>query len=197
MIKADIHYGEGHYKTAVKNKGNPFLKAMGYSLIVAVGLAFLIKLSFDLLKYHAWILWLYGAVFIAVNGFTLVRLEALLLGVKKHVIKTMSSVSCSVEFDEEELILRYDTKAEFGESKVNFAFHADKFTAEHSGKDFSDKIELNYDKLDKVYETKEYFLLYLRSNTAFIIGKNEICEGSPQALRELLRTKFGKRYKTK
>ena len=26
MIKADIHYGEGHYKTALKNKGNPWLR---------------------------------------------------------------------------------------------------------------------------------------------------------------------------
>ena len=85
MIKADIHYGEGHYKTALKNKGNPFLKAMIYSLIVAVSLAFLIKVGFDLMKYHAWILWLYLAVFIIVNGFTLVRLVVLLLGVKKDV----------------------------------------------------------------------------------------------------------------
>lgn len=170
MIKADIHYGEGHYKTAVKNKGNPFLKAMGYSLIVAVGLAFLIKLSFDLLKYHAWILWLYGAVFIAVNGFTLVRLEVLLLGVKKSVIKSLSSVSYSVEFDEEELILRYDTKAEFGEK------------------------HLRYPVVKWADRRGEWFLINLK-DTELVFSEKELTGGNAEELSALLAEKLGAKFK--
>ncbi len=170
MIKADIHYGEGHYKTALKNKGNPFLKAMIYSLIVAVSLAFLIKVGFDLMKYHAWILWLYLAVFIIVNGFTLVRLVVLLLGVKKDVIKTMSSVSYSVEFDEEELILRYDTKAEFGEK------------------------HLRYPVVKWADRRGEWFLINLKDNE-LVFSEKELTGGNAEELSALLAEKLGAKFK--
>ena len=178
MIRAEVKYTEKHYRELSKCRNKISFYILGATALVNVGLLILLLLLS------------------LVSGKGLPEDFGHLFGLVLFVVG-MWSLDCLMMYVFFPKRAAKVEQQKFGESKVNFAFHADKFTAEHSGKDFSDKIELNYDKLDKVYETKEYFLLYLRSNTAFIIGKNEICEGSPQALRELLRTKFGKRYKTK
>lgn len=85
----------------------------------------------------------------------------------------------------------------FGDTPVEYELREKDFTAIQNGSDFSENVVLPYSKLDKAVETKEYFLLCPRSGTAYIIGKNEITEGTPEQLRSILRGTMGKKYKLK
>ncbi|MBQ8961087.1 MAG: hypothetical protein IJ071_07705 [Ruminococcus sp.] len=172
MIRAELHFGEGHYRVMSKNRGRPFLKAAFYGILVAVSLGFLIKLSFDLLRYHAWSLWLYTAVFIAVNGYTLVKLMVLIIGAKKHVIKELSANSYSLVFDEEQVVFCYDAKAEFGEK------------------------HLKYPAVQWADRRGEWFLIRLKEDE-LVFSASEITEGSAQELCALLAEKLGDRFKDK
>ncbi|MBQ3138748.1 MAG: YcxB family protein [Ruminococcus sp.] len=64
-----------------------------------------------------------------------------------------------------------------------------------TGAGFDEQLNFTYDKLDKARETKGYFLLYPQKNSAYIIGKHEITEGTPDDLRNLLKSKLGKKFK--
>ena len=178
MIKAEVKYTEKHYRELTKCRNKLFFYILGVTALVNVGLLILLLLLS------------------LVSGKGLPEDFGRLFGLVLFIVGmwALDSLLMYVFFPKRAAKVE---RQKFGDSKVNFAFYEDKFTAEHSGSDFSDSMELSYDKLDKVVETKEFFLLYLRSNTAFIIGKDEITEGGPQALRELLHTKFGTRYKTK
>ena len=61
--------------------------------------------------------------------------------------------------------------------------------------EFNENITITYDKLDKVKETKKYFLLYPQRYSIYIIGKHEITEGTADDLRNLLKSKLGKKFK--
>ena len=85
----------------------------------------------------------------------------------------------------------------FGDTPMYYEFGEESFTSVQNGNGFSENISLRYDKLDKVIETKEYFLLSPRSGSAYIIARSDITEGTPDELRAILRKNMGKRYKVK
>ncbi len=85
----------------------------------------------------------------------------------------------------------------FGDTPVEFELREKDFTAVQTGEDFDENITLPYSKLDKVVETKDFFLLVSHGGNAFIIGKSEITEGTPEQLRSILRGNMGKKYKLK
>ena len=85
----------------------------------------------------------------------------------------------------------------FGDTPIYYEFGEEGFTCVQNGNGFSENTALNYDKLDKVIETKEYFLLSPRSGSAYTIAKTDITEGTPEELRAILRRSMGKKYKVK
>lgn len=54
-----------------------------------------------------------------------------------------------------------------------------------------------YDMLFSAYETRDYFFVYLNKMNAFVINKSGFIKGTPDDLRGLLSSKFGKKFKSK
>ncbi|MBQ8961088.1 MAG: YcxB family protein [Ruminococcus sp.] len=51
-----------------------------------------------------------------------------------------------------------------------------------------------YELIHKAEETDRFFVIFIKPELACIVGKNEIVEGSPRELRELLSRKLGSRF---
>ncbi len=86
-------------------------------------------------------------------------------------------------------------RRKYGDSPMLYEFDKNEMRASHAGTDFNENVAITYDKLDKVRETKKCFLLFPEKNLAYVIGKHEITEGTPDDLRNLLKSKLGKKFK--
>ena len=86
-------------------------------------------------------------------------------------------------------------RKKYGDIPIFYEFNENNMSIKHTGADFNENITITYDKLDKVKETKKYFLLYPQRYSVYIIGKHEITEGTPDDLRNLLKSKLGKKFK--
>ncbi|MBQ8961086.1 MAG: YcxB family protein [Ruminococcus sp.] len=178
MIKAEVKYTEDHYRQLAKCRNKILLyictATAGVNVLLFLGLVFLSKFTKE------------GAPKdLADSAVPLIILIAFIVLDYLYMYVIAPKRAAKTE------------RKKFGDEKVCFTFTEEKMTARHKGADFSDSMELSYDKLDKAVETDGYFLLYLRASTAFIIGRGEITEGSPDQLRALLKNKFGTRYKKK
>jgi hypothetical protein len=76
-----------------------------------------------------------------------------------------------------------------------YEFDENEMRASCKGADFNENVAITYDKLDKVRETPKCFLLFPEKNLAYVIGKHEITEGTADDLRNLLKSKLGKKFK--
>ena len=86
-------------------------------------------------------------------------------------------------------------KIKYGDIPILYEFNENDMNTKHIGTDFEEYLKFTYDKLDKVRETKKYFIFYPQRYSVFIIGKHEITEGTPEELRNLLKSKLGKKFK--
>lgn len=74
-------------------------------------------------------------------------------------------------------------------------FNDDSLTSEQIGDIASGTGVTKYEALQKVYETKTTFYLYLTPRQALLITKSDITKGTPEELRSLLRAKLpAKKY---
>ena len=60
----------------------------------------------------------------------------------------------------------------------------------------TEEVEIPYAQVRRIYETKEYFYIYIGRSQALIVGKADITEGSADELAVLFR-KLGKRFREK
>ena len=88
-------------------------------------------------------------------------------------------------------------RKKYGDSPIYYELDENGVDVKCQGEGFSDSAAFTYDKLDKAIETNNYFLLCPHRNVGYIIGKHEITEGSAEGLRDLLRLKMGKKFKSK
>ncbi len=86
-------------------------------------------------------------------------------------------------------------RKKYGDIPIFYEFNENNMSIEHIGTDFEEHLRFTYDKLDKVKETKKYFLLYPQRYSVYIIGKHEITEGTADDLRNLLKSKLGNKFR--
>ncbi len=86
-------------------------------------------------------------------------------------------------------------RRKYGDSPMLYEFDKNEMRGSYTGVDFNENVAITYDKLAKVRETKKCFLLFPEKNLAYVIGKHEIAEGTPDDLRNLLKSKLGKKFK--
>lgn len=77
-----------------------------------------------------------------------------------------------------------------------FVFEEDKFSVTSSNKSLEEKGIFNYDVLLKVKETREYLILYIRKNVAFVVDKSTFENGTSEDLQKTLKPMLGKKYIT-
>lgn len=75
-------------------------------------------------------------------------------------------------------------------------FYDDEIKVTTQSKNLNSESTLNYDVLKKVYETTEYFFVYISHQQAFIVDKSTISGGTEEQLRNYLIKAVGdKKYK--
>ena len=79
------------------------------------------------------------------------------------------------------------------EKEFTFIFYDSFFVI--SDKKNSEKIK--YWKLHRIYETKEFFYLYINKDHAFLLDKSSFTKGDTSDFLKFLRKKFGLKYKNK
>lgn len=83
----------------------------------------------------------------------------------------------------------------FVETGIEFAFHDDSFLTVQTGDIAKGTAITRYDALNKVYETKTMFYIYITPMQALLIAKCDITKGTPEELRNILITKLpAKKY---
>jgi len=81
------------------------------------------------------------------------------------------------------------------ETGIEFAFHDDSFLTVQTGDIAKGTAITRYVALNKVYETKTMFYIYITPMQALLIAKCDITKGTPEELRNILITKLpAKKY---
>ena len=68
---------------------------------------------------------------------------------------------------------------------LTFTFHEDYFTVQTTGM-VSGTSDIRYEALYRVYQTKDYFYLYLQQRQSYIVDKKDFTAGKPEELAVLL-----------
>jgi len=77
---------------------------------------------------------------------------------------------------------------------VRFRFSADSFEVRTAAQSLAEPSSLKYERLYKVYETPQFFYLYLSATRPLILGKDDFSAGTADGLRQLLAAKIGRRF---
>ncbi len=83
----------------------------------------------------------------------------------------------------------YKSGSKLYSNEICFSFYDDHLVSETKGSDISSASNSNYNIIQKIYETKNYFYLFITRQQAFIVPKNDIVSGSADELSTLLKSK--------
>lgn len=85
-------------------------------------------------------------------------------------------------------------KSKYGENPVCFDFEETYFTVNVENGANSQNISIEYDKLIKAKEVKDYFFLYSDIQHAYVIKKSAFVMGCPEDLSVYLKKQLGKKF---
>lgn len=85
-------------------------------------------------------------------------------------------------------------KSKYGENPVHFDFEEKHFTVNVENGANSENISIEYDKLIKAKEVKDYFFLYSDRQHAYVIKKSAFVMGCPEDLSVYLKKQLGKKF---
>lgn len=85
-------------------------------------------------------------------------------------------------------------KSKFGDNPVCFNFEEKYFTVNVENGANSENISIEYDKLIKAKEVKDYFFLYSDRQHAYVIKKSAFVMGCPEDLSVYLKKQLGKKF---
>ena len=76
------------------------------------------------------------------------------------------------------------------QSDIEITFDDNGFSSTQTGEMSNGASTSKYELLQKVYETKEAFYIYIAPGLAMLLAKTDFAPGDPEKLRELLRAKL-------
>ena len=85
-------------------------------------------------------------------------------------------------------------KSKYGDNPVCFNFEEKHFTVNVEKGVNSENISIEYDKLIKAKEVKDYFFLYTDKRHAYVIKKSAFVMGCPEDLSVYLKKTLGKKF---
>lgn len=156
------------YNKTVKRKFGLFILLLSM-LIIIIGVS-LIIIDSDNNFFMGLFLIIYGIIF-----------PPLIIFFQKKALKKQSNTLTIVS---DETIEKYI----FDENQISVEMS--------KGESYYALTKANYDYLFKAVETNDSFLLYISSVQCHIVFKNCIVEGSNEELREILKRKLDKKFKT-
>lgn len=168
MIRAEVRYTREHFKALANNSKNTRSVTVCVYLIAAVNL---FAAAFQIWN---------GSVSGAVGNMIFMAF-CLWYILYMKVIFPKSAVK------------KYEQR--FPDAVIAFTFSEESVHAETNGSGYSENMDYGYDKFLQITEDDRFFFLYVNKNSAYIIGKHEITEGTPEALRELFKKKMGSKFK--
>lgn len=168
MIKAKVRYTEKHYKQLVNHTPLLIQKIISYIFVSVICIVFLLLILGKLCGGEYSLI----PIFIpfALGLFSIIYMAMIpKIMVKRHF-------------------------QQFPDSEEYYTFGEDGFTELTKGPGLNHEQSVNYDRFISCYENREWFLLFITRNTAYIIHKSEITSGTPDELRELLKTRLGNKF---
>lgn len=89
------------------------------------------------------------------------------------------------------------TKLVQGDNPIYYTFFKEYINSKSENGINSENTNLEYQKLYKVIETKDYFFFYTTENQAFMVRKNAFTEGTPDELVAILTLRLGDKFKSR
>lgn len=168
MIKAKVRYTEKHYKQLMNHGSMLALKIFIFASFVAIEL---------------------------LGGFLLLEK---LLGADDSIVRSLIIITLGfyliIHFSSLPKIMVKRHFQQFPDSEEYYSFGEDGFTELTKGPGLNHEQSITYDRFISCYENREWFILFLTRNSAYIIHKSEITSGTPDELRLFLKDKLGSRF---
>lgn len=97
------------------------------------------------------------------------------------------------------ILIRYpkDKEEKIYSSVNSYEFDEDSLLFKSKRPDAYTEYTKKYNEFKYAVEDNNFFVLYSKENIVYIIGKNDITEGTPAELSDLLERKLGKKFKLK
>ncbi|MHB1484271.1 MAG: YcxB family protein [Saccharofermentanales bacterium] len=80
----------------------------------------------------------------------------------------------------------YKSAKKLASMKNEYLFQEDEFTMTSDNPEFSGKSTMKYTFLNMVYETEDYFYLFIDKAQAYIVRKSDITNGTSEQIRETI-----------
>ncbi len=176
MIRAKVVYTPEHLKQHYLSLYKVFTIACSIVVVLCVILVILSSLVFKMINEPLPPEQVKRLIFIISSSIFLIFLNIWLYFIQPHIFIK-------------------NHRKKYGDSPMLYEFDENEMRASCKGADFNENVAITYDKLDKVRETPKCFLLFPEKNLAYVIGKHEITEGTADDLRNLLKSKLGKKFK--
>lgn len=173
MVKSEMVYNLDDMKAFFKDySAKKFFTTMGIVYLILGILIVLVINNLAFLKEdRIFYTCLFIVVYIAVLTFCMVK------AVKDTPEKMLKSI-----------------KSLYGDGTAVYEFDENTFkNSIVSGKTKSEAV-IEYSKLSKAIESKTHFYIFTNENTAYVIRKTAFTEGTPEELRNILKTRFGERF---
>ena len=170
MIKAEIRYGEGHYKAIARNARKPMTLIVIYCVLFAAGLTWMLTTLIPMFDTGLWLLTAYFTVFFIAAGYKLVRIVMAMSAMRTDFMKDNAGRAEYLTFDGDEVVLRFDRGFEESEK------------------------HLKYPAVRSAEKRGQWYTVMLKDDRA-VFCADELTQGTPEALDALLAEKLGDRFK--
>ena len=172
MIRAEIKYGEEHYRAISKSKGNAIIaKVVFFTLLLAAALIYTFVKTIPLMTAGLWIIVVYVMIFIIASGSWLVRAAVALSTLKSTFLRENAGRTEYLSFDGDEVVLKFDRGFEESEK------------------------HLKYPAVKSALRNGDWFEITLKEDKLMFFSR-ELTEGTADELSALLAEKLGERFKT-
>ena len=90
--------------------------------------------------------------------------------------------------------IQYKNAGKMADARNEFVFTETRMKASSTADEYSGSAEMEYDALYKIYETGEYFFLFLNKRQCYVVNKATVRDGTVEELRSVLTEAVGNRY---
>ena len=90
--------------------------------------------------------------------------------------------------------VQYKAMAKLKNAENRYVFRDETMDIISAADAFNGQSELRYSVIVRAMETSKYFFIFQTKNQAFLVDKSTITDGTPEQIREKLRSHLGKKY---
>lgn len=176
MIKAEMKYTIDDMKAFFKDYNrNKFITTMGFAYLI-IGIILFIAARYLATLFDDPFLPL-GLPYFIIIVFAIIVIFCLVKACRTTPEKMLKAINST-----------------YKDSSTSYTFSENVFTAITSDGETRGESAIEYSKIPKALEGKEYFYIFANENSAYIIRKSAFAEGTPEELRNILKTELKDKF---